>query len=127
MVHYRVRRDPKSSHQQILKLVRELQRSPILDVGAAQGFLGSSIKDTGLTIDAIEANAEWAEMARPNYRNVWTCYAENAPLEARPSAEEVANGFRLTGFFLARDLFALHGEPLPDSRAAFLKAVAQGR
>ena len=42
------------------------------------------------------------------------------------SADEIAEGFRLTGFFLARDLFALHGEPLPDSRAAFLKAVAQG-
>jgi DNA repair protein RecO (recombination protein O) len=51
---------------------------------------------------------------------------EGAPLEAQPSAQEIADGFRLTGFFLARDLFALHGEPLPDSRAAFLKAAAQG-
>jgi DNA repair protein RecO (recombination protein O) len=45
---------------------------------------------------------------------------------AQPSAEEIADGFRLTGFFLARDLFSLRGEPLPDSRAAFLKAAAQG-
>jgi DNA repair protein RecO (recombination protein O) len=51
---------------------------------------------------------------------------EGAPSDALPSADEIADGFRLTGFFLARDLFALHGEPLPDSRAAFLKAVAQG-
>jgi DNA repair protein RecO (recombination protein O) len=51
---------------------------------------------------------------------------EGAPPDAAPSADEIADGFRLTGFFLARDLFALHGEPLPDSRAAFLKTVAQG-
>src|SRR5688572_18603936 len=83
MVHYRVHRDPKSSHQQISKLVRELRLSPILDVGAAQGMLGHSIQDTGLTIDGIEANPQWAEMARPMYRNVWACYAEQAPLEPR--------------------------------------------
>ncbi len=52
---------------------------------------------------------------------------EDGPFEAPPSAQEIADGFRLTGFFLARDLFALHGEPLPDSRAAFLKAARQGR
>jgi 2-polyprenyl-3-methyl-5-hydroxy-6-metoxy-1,4-benzoquinol methylase len=61
--------------------VRELRLSPILDVGAAQGMLGHFIQDTGLTIDGIEANAQWAEMARPLYRNVWACFAENAPLE----------------------------------------------
>jgi len=54
MVHYRVHRDPKSSHQQISKLVRELRLSPILDVGAAQGMLGHSIQDAGFTIDGIE-------------------------------------------------------------------------
>src|SRR5687767_3758154 len=81
MVHYRVHRDPRSSHQQISRLVRELRLSPILDVGAAQGMLGHLIADTGLTIDAIEANAEWAEMARPHYRNVWASYVEDAPLE----------------------------------------------
>ena len=66
--------------------MRELRRSPILDVGAAQGMLAHSIQDTGFTIDGIEANAEWAEMARPMYRNIWSCYAENAPLEPRTYA-----------------------------------------
>jgi 2-polyprenyl-3-methyl-5-hydroxy-6-metoxy-1,4-benzoquinol methylase len=61
--------------------VRELRLSPILDVGAAQGMLGHSIADTGLTIDGIEANPQWAEMARPHYRNVWASYVEQAPLE----------------------------------------------
>ena len=63
--------------------MRELRLSPILDVGAAQGMLGHSIQDTGLTIDGIEANPQWAEMARPLYRNVWACYAEHAPLESK--------------------------------------------
>jgi len=45
---------------------------------------------------------------------------------AEPSAEEIADAFRLTGFFLARDLFGPSGAPLPDSRAAFLSAAARG-
>lgn len=81
VVHYRVHRDPRSSHQQISKLVRELRLSPVLDVGAAQGMLGHALQDSGLTIDAIEANPQWAEMAKPFYRNVWASYVEQAPLE----------------------------------------------
>ena len=37
----------------------------------------------------------------------------------------IADGFRLTGFFLARDLFGQNNAPLPDSRAAFLSAAAK--
>jgi DNA repair protein RecO (recombination protein O) len=48
---------------------------------------------------------------------------EGTRLEARPSVEEIADGFRMTGFFLARDLFAPRGEALPDSRRAFLAAA----
>jgi DNA repair protein RecO (recombination protein O) len=51
---------------------------------------------------------------------------DGARLEARPSPGEVADGFRLTGFFLARDVFASRGEPLPDARRAFLAAAAKG-
>ena len=50
---------------------------------------------------------------------------EGARFEARPSPDEVAEGFRLTGFFLARDVFASRGEPLPDARRAFLAAAAR--
>ena len=52
---------------------------------------------------------------------------EGARLGAEPSAEEIADAFRLTGFFLARDLFAPSGAPLPDARAAFLSAAAAKR
>jgi DNA repair protein RecO (recombination protein O) len=94
----------------------------------------SSCAATGVTEDLVyvspksgravsaEAGAPWRDRLLP----LPPFLRENAPLDARPSAQELADGFRLTGFFLARDLFALHGEPLPDSRAAFLKASAQG-
>ena len=46
-----------------------------------------------------------------------------------PGPAEIADAFRLTGFFLDRDLFSPRGLPLPDSRRAFLAAAtkAQGR
>jgi len=37
----------------------------------------------------------------------------------------VVDGFRMTGFFLARDLFASRGEEAPESRRIFLAAVAK--
>lgn len=109
MPHYRVHHDPRSSHQQISTLVRELRRSgrltpaesraapppvgvathssetvvgPVLDVGCAQGIIGHLIQDLGLTVDGVEANAEWAQLARESgaYRDVWANLVEDAPL-----------------------------------------------
>jgi 2-polyprenyl-3-methyl-5-hydroxy-6-metoxy-1,4-benzoquinol methylase len=82
-IHYRVHHDPKSSHQQISGLVRELRRSPVLDVGCAQGMLSHLLKGSGLTLDGVEYNPDWADMARPSYRNVWSGAIENAPLPER--------------------------------------------
>lgn len=79
-VHYRVHRDPRSSHQQISGLVRGLRRSPVLDVGCAQGMLGHLLAGTGLVLDGVEANPAWAAMARPHYRDVWASFVEDAPL-----------------------------------------------
>jgi 2-polyprenyl-3-methyl-5-hydroxy-6-metoxy-1,4-benzoquinol methylase len=53
------------------RLVRELNRSPVLDVGAAQGIMGVLLRDTGLELDAIEPHPQWAESARAVYRNVF--------------------------------------------------------
>jgi 2-polyprenyl-3-methyl-5-hydroxy-6-metoxy-1,4-benzoquinol methylase len=83
MPHYRLHRDPRSSHQQIATLVQTLRLSPILDVGAAQGMLGHMIQGSGLTIDAVEANPEWADQARPYYRKTWASIVEDAPLPTR--------------------------------------------
>ncbi len=70
---------------------------------------------------SAEAGAPWRDRLLP----LPSFLREGAKLEPRPSAEDLADGFRMTGFFLARDLFAQRGEPLPDSRAAFLKAAAK--
>lgn len=82
-IHYRSHSDPKSSHQQISQLVRKLGQSPVLDVGAAQGMLGKSLTGTGIVLDAVEANPEWAELARPFYRSVHASYIQDAPLPAK--------------------------------------------
>jgi DNA repair protein RecO (recombination protein O) len=70
---------------------------------------------------SADAGAPWRDRLLP----LPPFLREGAPLEARPSADEIAEAFRLTGFFLARALFSLRGEPLPDSRAAFLAAAAR--
>jgi len=72
MPHYRLHRDPRSSHQQIAKRLRQLGRGPVLDVGAAQGMLGELLTGSGLVIDAVEPNPQWAEACKPNYRHVLT-------------------------------------------------------
>ena len=41
-----------------------------------------------------------------------------------PTPDDVDDAFRLTGFFLARELFTPRGLPMPDSRRAFLAAAA---
>lgn len=82
MPHYRLHRDPRSSHQQILRLVRGLACGPVLDVGAAQGMLGEQLQAGGyrLVIDGVEPHAAWAEQARPFYRRMFACGIEAADL-----------------------------------------------
>ena len=63
--------------------MRELRLSPILDVGCAQGMLGHLVAGQGLTLDGVEANPAWADMARPYYRDVWASFVEDAPLPDR--------------------------------------------
>ncbi|HYC24624.1 MAG TPA: DNA repair protein RecO [Roseiarcus sp.] len=43
--------------------------------------------------------------------------------EVGASAADVADAFRLTGFFLERDLFTPRGLPMPEARRAFLAAA----
>lgn len=40
-----------------------------------------------------------------------------------PAAGEVAAAFRLTGHFIARDLFEARGLPVPEARGAYLRAA----
>jgi len=80
MLHYRLKRDPRSSHQQITRLLKSIKPEQTLDVGAAQGILGGLLQGSGLTIDGVEPNPEWSEMARPLYRNFYPTTVEGAHL-----------------------------------------------
>jgi DNA repair protein RecO (recombination protein O) len=97
----------------------QLDLSRCAATGATDGLIYVSPK-SGRAVSA-EAGAPWRDRLLP----LPAFLREGASVEAQPSWREIADGFRLTGFFLGRDLFALRGEPLPDSRAAFLKAAAQ--
>ena len=83
MHHYRLHRDPRSSHQQIIGHVLRLGQQPVLDVGAAQGILGRLAEGSGLVIDAVEPHPEWARHAKPHYRHVFNATVEDAPLPER--------------------------------------------
>jgi DNA repair protein RecO (recombination protein O) len=45
---------------------------------------------------------------------------------AAPTADDLADAFRLTGFFLERDLFGPRGLAMPDARRAFIAAASHG-
>jgi DNA repair protein RecO (recombination protein O) len=66
------------------------------------------------------AGAAWRDKLLP-----LPAFLRAGPPAASPDAAGVADAFRLTGFFLARDLFAPRGLALPDSRRAFLAAAAR--
>ncbi len=80
MVHYQLKRDLRSSHQQIVSILRAAKPALTLDVGAAQGMLGQLLQGSGLTIDGVEPTAEWAELAKPFYRNFYPTTVEGAQL-----------------------------------------------
>jgi DNA repair protein RecO (recombination protein O) len=85
--------------------------------GASEGLAYVSPR-SGRAV-SLAAGAPWRDRLLP----LPAFLRAGAPLEAPPSAEEIADAFRTTGFFLLRDLFATRGEQLPDSRRAFLAAA----
>jgi DNA repair protein RecO (recombination protein O) len=119
-------RDPHEGVYETLSLIADaLDDSARLDLsrcaatGATEGLAYVSPR-SGRAVSA-EAGAPWRDRLLP----LPAFLREGARVEARPSAGEIADGFRLTGFFLARDLFGSNNAPLPDSRAAFLSAAAK--
>jgi 2-polyprenyl-3-methyl-5-hydroxy-6-metoxy-1,4-benzoquinol methylase len=80
MAHYRLHPDPRSSHQQILRLLRRRAPRTVLDVGAAEGLLGRELAGSGMTLDAVEPNPQWAAAARAAYRQVYAGTVEQAGL-----------------------------------------------
>lgn len=82
---YVLHSDPRSSHQQIARIIRRFcinqTVDPILDVGASYGQLGYLLMMDYLTIDAVEPNKIWAQAAKRYYRFVFSSSIEEAPLQ----------------------------------------------
>jgi DNA repair protein RecO (recombination protein O) len=74
---------------------------------------------SGRAISAT-AGAPWRDrlLALPAFLRV-------ADALTAPTAGDLADAFRLTGFFLERDLFGPRGLPMPDARRAFLAAATK--
>ena len=64
------------------------------------------------------AGAPWRERLLP-----FPAFLQNVGKEA--SVEEIAGAFRLTGYFLARDVFAPRGLSLPAARAHYLEVLGR--
>jgi DNA repair protein RecO (recombination protein O) len=52
-------------------------------------------------------------------------FLRNGNREEDPSPADIRDGFRLTGFFLMRELFGPRGQALPEARGAYLAELAK--
>jgi DNA repair protein RecO (recombination protein O) len=104
-----------------LQLLAELGFGLDLSSCAATGALGDLVYVSPKSGRAVsrEAGEPWRErlLALPSF------LAEEEA--ARPSPEDLAAAFALTGFFLGRHLYEPRGETLPDARAQFIAAVTR--
>jgi DNA repair protein RecO (recombination protein O) len=82
--------------------------------GARDNLIYVSPK-SGKAVSA-EAGAPWRDRLLP-----LPAFLREATSDA--AASDVADAFRMTGYFLERDLFGPRGLPMPDSRRAFLAAA----
>jgi 2-polyprenyl-3-methyl-5-hydroxy-6-metoxy-1,4-benzoquinol methylase len=107
---YQDKSSPWSSHSFILERLRSLPMgSRVLDVGTASGTLARRNGKNSLRFFGIEANPDWAAIARPYYEQLWTCRFEEAP-------DEVVQGY--DAVVLADVL-----EHLPDPGTALTRLV----
>jgi 2-polyprenyl-3-methyl-5-hydroxy-6-metoxy-1,4-benzoquinol methylase len=108
---YQDKSSPWSSHSFILERLRSLPKgSRVLDVGTASGTLARRNGKDSLRFFGIEANPDWAAMARPYYENFWTCHFEEAPDEALQEYDAIVFGDVL--------------EHMPDPESALTRLVA---
>lgn len=103
-----------------LAILAELGFGLDLDSCAATGVRENLIyvsPKSGRAVSA-EAGAPWAAKLLP-----LPGFLRQTPA-AEVSREAICEGFRLTEYFLTRDIFAPRGTNLPDSRAAFIGRLA---
>jgi DNA repair protein RecO (recombination protein O) len=91
-----------------------------LDACAATGSRDNLTYVSPKTGRAVSASAgePWRERLLP-----LPAFLRGSGANAAPNAADLEGAFRLTRFFLERDLFAPRGQEIPDSRRAFLAAA----
>ena len=78
---YDINLDSYSSHSQILAMLRELPRgSSVLDVGAAQGYIGERLSGSGFYLAGIERDPHSAAISSPYYDEFLAADIETANL-----------------------------------------------
>ncbi len=70
-----------SSHRILSGLATSLGLEPVLDVGAAEGYLGRLLEGSGLSVDAVEPNPTFAGRAHPYYRKLYAAPVETVALD----------------------------------------------
>ena len=145
LVRFLPERDPHKIVYEALALIADCLDDPALAPSFVARFEAQILAECGFRLDlarcaatgarenlafvspksgravSAEAGAPWRDRLLP----LPAFLREDAEQGDRPKAEDVADGFRMTGFFLARDLFAARGEALPESRRLFLAAAAR--
>lgn len=67
---------------------------------------------------SAEAGAPYADRMLP-----LPAFLMTSSVNAHPRPEDIADGFQLTGFFLARDVYEPRGLPIPDARESYVASV----
>lgn len=74
---YRLKTFKYNSHYWIIKFLSEIKKpSKILDIGAADGYLGAILNQLGHELVGIEGDARLADKARPHYTSLYIADAE---------------------------------------------------
>jgi DNA repair protein RecO (recombination protein O) len=86
---------------------------------------------TGETLDLIYVSPKSARAVSRTAGEPWAEKMLRLPgflldREAEPAGRDLADGFALTGFFLARHVLEPRGLPLPDSRTHYIAAILRG-
>ena len=74
---YRLKTFKYNSHYWILKFLAGIRKpSHILDLGAADGYLGAILSQQGHRVVGIESDVQLAAKARPHYKNIYVADLE---------------------------------------------------
>ncbi len=147
LVRFLPERDPHESVYDSFTVLVDLLDDPVLAPLSVARFEAQILAECGFRLDlarcaasgarenlayvspksgravSADAGAPWRDRLLP----LPAFLREDADPAAQPDAKDLADGFRTTGFFLARDLFAAKGEVLPESRRVFLTAAARAQ